>query len=395
MRFAKRSLAESKVGNPLLMRRLTAIMLAAIMVACAPALAADSGVYTRILEQIRQGRSAEAERELLAIAGERPSDPEALFYLGTLRATRQDWAAAIAYYLKALALGPRNGRILRALGYAYIDAGNFVEAAAALQSSVALERDAAAYFTLGAILKRQEQNESAKQALRDGLAIEPGNMEARLMLADALLATSDFAGARAEYARVAQAEPANTHAQLGLAKVSMLVPGRAAEAESALLSVLRREPRHFDSRFQLAQLYERTGRDREAASELAVALEIEPRSAPALLLASKVLARLGLTAESKARREQFQEIIRSEDRLQEDRLRAAQLVQAAKDLAHANRLAEAANALEEALRLDPGSARAHVQYAKVLISKGARSRALDQIQAAIRSLIARSERRTI
>lgn len=85
-----------------------------------------------------------------------------------------------------------------------------------------------------------ERHEEAQQALRQMLAQEPQQAEARFLLARSLLWQGNFTAAAAEYEQLLQADPENTDYMLGLAQARL----RNAQPEQALPVISRARARN-------------------------------------------------------------------------------------------------------------------------------------------------------
>jgi tetratricopeptide (TPR) repeat protein len=130
-----------------------------------------------------------------------------------------------------------------------------------------------------------------------------------------------------------------------------------AAAVTPLESYLATEPQNYNARFNLALAYSVVGRQSEAIVQYQQVLAQMPELVPARLNLGILLLQQGSAA---AALEQFQRVIEQQpDHWAGQVNRAAALVAL-------NRLPEARQAYEQALRLKPGDAQTHLAYVKVL-----------------------------
>lgn len=206
---------------------------------------------SQALDLFRNGRRAEAERQMRAILERAPNDPQALQTLGMMAAQlgkldeaerllrrcidvapnqpathvnlgnvligRNKIEEAEAVYRRAVALAPRlpaahynHARCLRALGR--LDA-----AIAAYRKALSLQPDfIEARINIGTVLCEQEAYQEAEDLYRDLLSRRPGMPEIRVYLGDVLRLRGRPEAARAEYETVLRDHPQHPRARLAL-----------------------------------------------------------------------------------------------------------------------------------------------------------------------------------
>ncbi|MCW5609503.1 MAG: tetratricopeptide repeat protein [Rubrivivax sp.] len=108
--------------------------------------------------------------------------------------------------------------------------------------------------------------ETAEALLREALTIEPGHVEARLDLAERLLARGALDEAAVELDRVPAAERKDRHEALG--KRLALARNKPAGDPAALAERIAANPRDFEARFALAALQVYDGDYRAAFEQL-------------------------------------------------------------------------------------------------------------------------------
>jgi tetratricopeptide (TPR) repeat protein len=324
--------------------------------------------YEPILARIRAGDAASAESELKSIIKGSPGDAWARFYLGTLYATRRDYLPAITEYREAARLEPEIARFHLALGYAYRDIAQYDQAIQALRTAIVREpRNAEARFVLGAIYHLQEKDETARKEIESGLQIEPHNTAARLMLGDIYL-TSGNAKAGELYDEVARREPKNIHAHLGLASTYALNPDTYDKAVEHLGLILSFEPKNFEARSRLGQLYGKLNRNQEAVEQLRMALALNPESASIHLALGNLLLKTGMRAEGERLLAQFKDLTARQQAQKDAAHRSHDLLRQGKELAWQNKLRDAIAKFNQVLEIDPDSSAAHSMLAKVYLS---------------------------
>ncbi|MGA7523061.1 MAG: tetratricopeptide repeat protein [Acidobacteriaceae bacterium] len=99
-----------------------------VLAACPYAAAPQSDARAAAFALEREGKNAEAEAAWRKLAAESPSNAEPLAHIGFLEARQEHYAAAVAFYRKALAIDPAMPGLHLNLGLAYFKAGEYREA---------------------------------------------------------------------------------------------------------------------------------------------------------------------------------------------------------------------------------------------------------------------------
>src|SRR3954447_19988220 len=151
----------------------------------------QSGDVVKIFEQvatlIQNNRLAEAEKELTSVLRVAPDLPAALNLMGSVRAKQGRLAEAETLFLRAVQNDKTYTGARMNLAYLYL-------------------------------LKRAP--DKAIPQLNEVLALEPGNLEARVILGDAYLATNDPQKAEENYLAALDNKLDNAEALFGLAQIS-------------------------------------------------------------------------------------------------------------------------------------------------------------------------------
>ena len=242
------------------------------------------------------------------------------------------------------------------LALAYLLAGSYGKAADQAHSYIGMRRTsgselgetAPAWSLIGIAYARLGQGDQAVEALRQAATLAPGQEEHWLNLTRELMELSRYPDAISAVQNGLASNPKSysLHLRLGAANLSA---GRYAEAESVFRDLVMAGDPLSTSYIGLAQVLLRTGRAGEACSELAAARQ---KLGPNFLISyfrGLALDRAGKPAEAISA---YQEALRLNPSSAEAHLGLGKT-----DLALA-RLSDATTELEETLRLSPGNVQA-------------------------------------
>ena len=209
-------------------------------------------VFEQVATLIREDRLAQAEKELAAVLRLSPDLPVALNLMGSVRAKQGRLVEAETLFLRAV----RNDK-------------SFTSARMNL-----------VYLYL---LKRTP--DKAIPQLNEVLALEPENVDARVILGDAYLATNDLQRAEENYLSALDGRLDNAAALFGLAQISRL-KGEIREATIYLsrVATLAADTISTDFLYKFALEAMRVGMFDEAKYALDRAVEFKPKE-PSYLLA--------------------------------------------------------------------------------------------------------------
>lgn len=223
----------------------------------------------------RLGRTAEAERELLA-AGAFP-DP--------IQAADPIMQAVTARAVNSAALADRGGRLARAERYA--EAERLYRRVLEIRPGTATD-----HFNLGASLARQGKTGAAIAEYRRALELEPENPYALNNLALALADGGDLPGAieHLERALAAEAGYAEAHHNLGLMRARQ---GRPDAAIEHYREALRHDPSLVQAHTDLGTALGARGDLAAAIDSWRQALAIDPRELSAIYNLSLALVQRG------------------------------------------------------------------------------------------------------
>jgi tetratricopeptide (TPR) repeat protein len=371
------------------------------------------------------GRLHDARAELEKSLALLPGNVQSSTRLGAVLFDLGLYELSAKSYEQAIAGGADTPFLHNALARAYLKRGEFNDAARELEAVVKATRPTASVMVdWGYCLLNTGRFEEARDRFAQAAALEPGNLFARFQLGIALSKLGDRAGAisaleasvdeptvRADahnelarlYTAAGEIDVAVDHCRAAIAIAPYLVDayyqlgrllarqGKTEEAQKMLarfqeLSKIEEDverlehqvqvsPENVASLFELAKVYRRQGRDREALETVTKAVQIEPDE-PAL---QKAMAELLLQAN------RGDEALVAADRaiaLRPDDASALHLKASA--LVSRGDLKEAESYLRRSVELDPSSALA-LSDLGVLLSKTGRG---DEARAAFEKAIA-------
>lgn len=191
-------------------------------------------LYVRVLAFT--GDLEGAKREAEALNRLRPNDPTAWIEMGHAYELTHHFDEALAAYDSAAEAAPANPEGPREGGMRAARWGEVEEAAPRLEEAIRRgARDVEVFHTLGLVRVHLKDFDGAKEAYRQGLAVDAKSTENLLGLATVEVARGDAAAALSAYDALARAKPQYAGAQLGRAW-ALAKLGRKAEAEQALVA---------------------------------------------------------------------------------------------------------------------------------------------------------------
>ena len=159
--------------------------------------------YNLAIDYLRRGQAGEARKQFEAAARDHPEAAKPWILLATMdrKAGRTD--AALGSVDHALRLDPASAQAQVEKGYAFVERGDFGQAAAWFARAAENEpRDATALSSLAAALHSGGRYVDALAAARRALAVDPGNARALEVLAHVAVVAGERAEAVHLYAEV-------------------------------------------------------------------------------------------------------------------------------------------------------------------------------------------------
>lgn len=225
----------------------------------------------------------EVYAEILALA---PADMNAQFRTGTLHYKLGHYDQAEASYRRCLETDPKSSRTQNNVGLVLLAKGKRQEAKDYFEKSAA-QRNPDALTNLANEYVRDGQESTAAGYYRQALEITPNHSQAKYGLG-LVLRAEDEEEARALFESLAEDEHVGAKAQLILGQLDM-ANGKVEQALQSFRKALKRNPRLFEARNNLALALMKTGQDTKAFEQLQQALRDKPKD-PVLWM------NLGITA---------------------------------------------------------------------------------------------------
>jgi Flp pilus assembly protein TadD len=189
----------------------------------------------RILEAAKPQEALSAYREAATL---QPADAEPHLSAGLLLERKGEFSAAEQEYRKAAELDAKSVEAVAGLVNVYMRSKRLPEAEVALRQYLALNPgNPQARVQLGRVLVAQEKNEEGFAELKAGLESAPNDVTVLRELAQLSLAAKSYEQAVSYYGRLVQAEPRNPEYHHGLGAALMKL-GRYAEAEPQLIAAV-------------------------------------------------------------------------------------------------------------------------------------------------------------
>jgi tetratricopeptide (TPR) repeat protein len=200
------------------------------------------------------------------LAGCSPPGPRALLK-GKKLIARGDYAAAVAELKTATTLLATNAQAWNYYGVALQHTGEFTDAVAAYQRSLALDRDLMeAHYNLGSLWLEQNKFDAAKTEFTAYTLRRNNAPEGWLKLGDAQLRAGDFGSAEKSFSTALYLNPNNAEALngLGLARIQR---GRPQEAAKFFAAAMQNHPDYAPAILNLATVEAQYLRDNKSALE--------------------------------------------------------------------------------------------------------------------------------
>lgn len=231
----------------------------------------------------------QAEEKLQALVSKQNDNPQAWFDLGFAQARLGQTADSITAYRKAAGLSPKWFEAQQNLGLALAKSGDLPGAAATLKIAVTLKPTAGGQQALSrawlslAQVTEESQPQEALAAYQKSLELDPANSEAQLGVAKLTQRAGNSAAAEQEYLKLAESGDKESVGQL----ISLYIQQkRYADAETWLRKYMAANPSNMAAQVQLGKLLAAEGKTQDAIA----ALEPAYNSAPDPTLARELAA---------------------------------------------------------------------------------------------------------
>jgi tetratricopeptide (TPR) repeat protein len=290
------------------------------------------------------------------------------FYLGLARYRLKQLDPALIAFQVAVQCDPKLVAAHLALGEAYAERGNDGEALSAYLRALDLEsKNQSALRGAASLYLRNQVNDKAVPLLETLVAMDAGDLQARVDLAAAYAATGNRDGAELQFQEALRLRPNSASALMGLANLHLKL-GEEDQAISLLQKAVGLAPSAYEPRFLLGSAYNRLGRHEEALHELQAALRLGGDDSPEVYYhLARAYGGLGRQEDRRKALARFAELTRKSKQDTEAQRTALRLVEQASSLVDSGELQAAAARMEEARELRPSDDRilfrlASVQY---------------------------------
>jgi tetratricopeptide (TPR) repeat protein len=329
-----------------------------------PIVAGDRGVRGRVVgaaSMLRAGRLDATLDELRAIVTGAPDHAEGHRLLGLAYWLDEQQGKSIDHLRAAIRLAPGDERARILLADVLAGDRRMAEAERELTQVVEGEsRSGRARYELARIYERQSLLPQAAERFRDSEALGPvvGRDPFYRALGGLLVNQADFDGAVTAYSRRIDANPNNAEAHRQLGEIYFL-QGRDEPALMEFLTATWLDPRDAKAYAAAGQVQVRLLKYADAEAALRRALSLDPNLREARYALGTSLMRLGQTDEARKELEIFQQQQADAEAVGQQAFRLDALRREGAKSLLAGAFDEAIASFEEALKLDPGSARSH------------------------------------
>ncbi|GMR22111.1 MAG: hypothetical protein BMS9Abin37_0439 [Acidobacteriota bacterium] len=246
-----------------------------------------------------------------------------------------------------------------------------------LKQSLAVEpRQAEAREMLLGLLQAERRFGEVAEVYQSAVDVVPGDLDSRARLADALANDGQFEGAAREFQVILDEDPKNVVALVGLGMVHRDLM-ELAEAEGLLDQALALQPNHVLARYTLASVYEQKRAFDQAASEWKKLLDLPDNGPEASNRKAEYWAHLGFVREqlgdhdeSVAAFSHARELVGGDERFETFYIQG---------LIAADRPDEAIQAIDDVLEKNPESDRFKVLKARALDTRGEHGEAIELV----------------
>jgi tetratricopeptide (TPR) repeat protein len=241
---------------------------------------------------LQKQQYSQAEEKLQALVISQAENPQAWFDLGFAQSHQSKTAEAITAYKKATQLDPKWFEAQQNLGIALAQSGDLTAAAAALKTAVTLKPTVggqpalvAAWLFLAQVTEASQPQESLA-AYQKAAELDPANSDAQLGVARMAELSGNSAAAEQQYLKLAEAGNNDSVERLiGL----YLKQKRYSDAETWLRKYMATNPQNTAAQLQLGKLLAAEGKSQEAIATLEPVYKASPGPKIARDLASLYL----------------------------------------------------------------------------------------------------------
>ena len=338
----------------------------------------------RAASALREGRVGEALQQLREAVAASPGDSETHRLLGLAYWIDDQQGPSIEHLRSAIRLAPGDERARVGLSDVLAGDRRFAEAERELQQAIdAGARSGQVHYRLSLLYQRQALLPQTTQALRDSEPFGPvvGRDHFYQTLGSLLVNQADFDGAVAAYAQRIDVNPNSGEAHRQLGEIYFL-QGRDDEALAEFTAAVWLDPNDARAHAAAGQVLVRMRKYSDAVAALQRAVSIDSGLREARYALGTSLMRIGKVDEAKRELDTFQRLQAEVEALGQREFRLDALRRDASRSLLAGAHDRALVLLQEAVSVDPGSARSHRELGLALMRAQRAREAIEHLEAA-------------
>lgn len=336
---------------------------------------------------VRSGQRDQAMQVLTGILRSNPRDVDARLLYGSLLMEAGKQQESISQLEEAVALRPQSAEAQNALGEAYNRFGETEPAEKAFAAAVALDpRFATAQTNLGLVLLQAGKLDEAATHLDEALKILGKSTDAsypHYLRAKVYSAQSKPKEAEKQLLAAVALKPdfAEAWSDLGQARKQNL---NSAGALAAFERAVKVDPNDAVAQYRLGAEYLRQGKPHQAVEHLERSNQIAPQNQSTLNSLQAALRQDGKTEEASKIRQELAQLLRDQDKANQNALAAARVNNEGAALEKNGDLHGAVEKYREAVSLNPTHVGMRVNYAIALLRLGQWTEGLNQLHEALK-----------
>ena len=350
-----------------------------------PIVSGDPASHERVVHaasMVREGRLDAALQELRALVGDAPDYAEAHRLLGLAYWLDEQQGKSIEPLRTAIRLAPDDERARVTLADVLAEDRRLAEAERELSQGSGT-RSGRIRYQLAQVYERQTLLPQAVKSFHESEAFGPvvGRDHFYRALGTLLVNQADFDGAVAAYLRRIEANPNSGEAHRQLGEIYFL-QGRHEDALSEFLAATWLDPKDAKAYAAAGQVQVRLLKYADAAAALQRALGLDPSLKEARYALGMSMMRLGRTADAQRELETFERQQADAEKLGQQVFQLDALRREGSRSLLAGSFEQAITSFQDALRLDPGSARSHRDLGLALLRAKRAQEAIIELVAA-------------
>lgn len=241
---------------------------------------ADASIRNNMGICLRNLRRFEEAKDAYQKAIELKSDySDAWFNLGNINRELCEESLAIKAYQQALAINPNYQAAWNNLGNVYRGQSLWDEAIAAYQKAQALFPDVQTLSNLAFALNATGETKNSLDSLREGIVLQPDNVDLHYNMANALRDQGKTAEAIQYYKQTLVLQPKYHKAMNNLGNL-LYAEGDVSEGLEYLREAIAQAPKEAHYQANFSNIAKKLNKNSEAIAALRLAIELKPEYAP-------------------------------------------------------------------------------------------------------------------